>query len=265
MQRIHFSFFSFKRFAGVAAFAATFAISGCFAQEVGSRDVTTSWRAPQDHLSSPTAEKCPNLKSTISGDAAKDPADHSSTSSENGKSLQLTIASIDPAQLRIGEEFTATVLVKNIGDSPVLIPWEPDGEHVVRISQDATQEEYEAADVSFRLATSTNKKLPPIFIQSSGALFAHPDNRSSYAEISPGQWISIKLKGDVDCAFQECPGDIHPTDHAVLTAWLYQRVLTHSVKECNEDHGSQGIREVNSAPFPVVVQKAIDQGPLQTN
>jgi hypothetical protein len=265
MQRIRSPFFSVMRFIGVAIFAGIFVISGSLAQEVGSRDVTVSWRVPQDHVASPTPEKCPNLKSTISGDAAKDPADHSSTPSDNGKSLQLTIANIEPVQLRIGEDFTATVLLKNIGNAPILFPWEPDGEHVVRVSPDGTEEKYEVADVNFKLATSADKKGPPIFIQSYGALFAHPDNRSSYIEISPGQWISIKLKGNVDCAFQECPGSIHPSEHAILTALLYQRVLTHSVKECDEDHGSQGIRELNSVPFSVILQEPVDQAPQQPN
>lgn len=260
MRSTH-SLFLFMRFSGIAAFAGIFAISGSSAQEIGSRDVTISWRAPQDHLSVPSTEKCPNLKSTVSGDAAKDPLDSSFTSPENGKPLQLTIASVDPAQLRIGEDFTATVLLKNIGNSPVLFPWEADGEQVVHISPDGTEEKYEVADVNFWLATSTDKKRPPLFIQSSGALFAHPDNRSSYIEIKPGQWISIKLKGNVDCAFQECPGTIHPSDHAVLTALLYQRVLTHSVKECTEDHGSRGIREVNSAPLSVILHESADQKP----
>jgi hypothetical protein len=49
-------------------------------------------------------------------------------------------------------------------------------------------------------------------------------------------------------------GDLKPDNQAALTAWWYQRVLTHRVNGCEETHGSYAVREVDSAPFTVVVQ-----------
>jgi hypothetical protein len=87
-------------------------------------------------------------------------------------------------------------------------------------------------------------------------VFANPDDHTSYVEISQGQWIEMKLRGTATCAFERCPGEIVPTDHAVLSAWWYQRVLTHHVSECNEDHGAATVRELTSTPFPVKIGKA---------
>jgi hypothetical protein len=219
------------------------------AQQTGFRDLTAAWRAPDDHIPTPT---CPNVNSTISNEDNADPP----PSSENKPiaPLELTITRVGPLPLHVGEEFIATVRLKNIGTAPLSIPWQPDGEKVVRVSSDGTEEKYEVADVSFRLTTA--KRRAPTPLQSEGALFAHPDDRSTYIDLEPGHWLEIKLKGTVACGLEECPGEIAADNHATLTAWWYQRVLTHYVKDCNEDHGSHKIREVDSPAFPVVVRAA---------
>jgi hypothetical protein len=222
----------------------------CLAQESGFRDLTLAWRAPDDHIPSPPIETCPSVNSTVSGGAQS-----TDQPTPGPKSLQLTITQIIPSELHIGADFTATVRLKNIGTAGVLIPWQPDGEKVVRISQDGTKEMYEVADVSFRLRTG-DKKRAPLIVQSEGALFAHPADPASYLDLAPGGWLEVKLKGTVACGLSECPVEPEADDHAVLTAWWYQRVLTHRVQGCNEEHGSSAVREVDSAPFPVAVRPA---------
>ena len=218
----------------------------CPAQSVGSRDLTISWRAPDDHVPSPSSSSCPNASSTISHDPDKIPA-----VTETG--LKLTIAEVNPPTLNIGDDFTATVRLKNTSAANVLVPWQPDGEQVTRISPDGQAEAYEVADVTFRLKTG-NKSRAPLFLESNGALFASPEDHASYARLAPGQWVDIKLSGKVVCGLPECPAHAVPDEHAILTAWWYQRVLTHKVEGCKENHGSRTVRELDSVPFPVVVQ-----------
>ena len=219
------------------------------AQQAGFRDLTASWRAPDDHVPSPSPEKCPNYRSTVSGSdvAAPQPAANDS--------LEFTITDVSPAQLTLGEDFTATVRVKNNGATKVLIPWQPDGEQVAKVSQDGTEEKYEVADVTFHL-TNAGKNRIAIPLDTDGALFAHPDNPATYLQIDPGRWADIKLKATVQCGLENCRSSVRPDDHAALSAWWYQRVLTHQVKDCIEDHGVQKIREVESVPLTVVVRAA---------
>ncbi len=223
----------------------------CEAQQVGYRDLTTSWRAPEDHIPSPPAEDCPNLKRRISeGETAVTPGEN------QAQPLQLTIIEIVPSRLRIGGDFTGTVRLKNTGTSAVRIPWQPDGEKAARVSEDGTEEKYEVADVNFRLGSA--QKGAPLPLQSEGALFAYPDDPAAYIEIEPGHWVDIKMKGTVVCGLENCLGDVKADDHAILTAWWYQRILRHRVKDCTEDHGSYKVRQLDSAPFPVVVRPALE-------
>jgi hypothetical protein len=221
----------------------------CLAQEIGSRDLTLAWEAPNDHLPSPLSAACPTVNSTISpGVQSKQPA----AKNLDDKSLEFTIAEVTPPELHIGDDFTATVRLKNIGSAEILLPWQPDGERVVRVSPDGKEEMYEVADVTFRLKTGA-KHRAPMFLESAGALFAHPEDEASYIKLDPGRWVDVKLKGVLTCGLPECPDDAVPDDHAVLTAWWYQRILTHKVEGCNEDHGSSVVRQLDSAPRSIVV------------
>jgi hypothetical protein len=221
----------------------------CLAQQVGSRDLTLSWQAPNDHLPSPLSAACPTVNATISeGLQPKQPA----AKEIDDKALEFTIAEVTPPELHIGDDFTATVRLKNIGSAEILVPWQPDGERVVRVSPDGKEEMYEVADVTFRLKTGA-KNRTSMFLESAGALFAHPDDEASYIKLDPGRWVDIKLKGVVACGLPECPDDAVPDDHAVLTAWWYQRILAHKVEGCSEDHSSSVVRQLDSAPRSIVV------------
>jgi hypothetical protein len=226
--------------------------ANCLAQQSGFRDLTTSWRAPEDHVPSPPSATCPNVKHTISDGDQETP---SPAPPARPNKIDLTITEISPPKLRLGEDFTARVRLKNVGPAKILIPWQPDGEQVARVSPDGTEEKYEVADVSFRLAAG-GKKSVAIPLLSDGALFAHPDDPATYLPIEPGHWVDIKVKATVACGLDNCRSDIQSDEHSVLTAWWYQRVLTHHVKDCTEDHGVDKVRGVDSAPLPVAVRPA---------
>lgn len=229
-------------------FFAAFSATSAFAQKAGYRDLTSSWRAPEDHVPSPSQASCPTVHFTSS------PAQQTPPDPKANGGLELTIAEIQPARLHIGQDFTALLRLKNIGDSPVAIPWQPDGEQVTRMAKDGASEKYEVADVSFRLVSGKKTRLP-FFLQTDGALFADPETHAGYVDLKPGNWLDFKVNGSVACGLPECPGDIEPDVHAKLSAWWYQRVLTHSVQGCNEDHSSSLVRQLDSAPRTVSVAK----------
>jgi len=216
----------------------------CFAQQVASRDLTSGWRVPSEHIAIP--ETCDKPRSSVvDGEQAK-------TGAAKAKDLELTIVEIAPAKLEIGNDFNATVRLKNIATTPVLVPSVADGEQVLHSSAGATEEKYEVGDISFRLMTGKPNGIP-IYLNSAGALFANPEDKASYLSLEPGKWLEIKLHARVECGMESCMGEIQPDSKATLTAWWYQRVLSHRVTGCDETHGSFTVRELDSAPFKVEV------------
>jgi hypothetical protein len=235
-----------RRLTSVAAaafvFVVAFAAVPGSAQLVASRDLTSGWRVPSEHIALPETCDKPS-SSVINGDQAKASA---------VKDLELTIIETSPAKLEIGNDFNASVRLKNIGTTSVLVPSISDGEQVVRSSADASEEKYEVGDISFRLTTGRPHGLP-IYLNSAGALFANPDDKGSYVALEPGKWLEIKLHARVECGMENCMGEIQPDSKAVLNAWWYQRVLSHKVTGCEETHGSFTVRELDSSPFTVEV------------
>lgn len=228
--------------AAIFAFALA-SISGV-AQLVASRDLTSGSRVPSEHIAIP--ETCEKPRSSvIDGDQVK-------ASAAKAKDLELTIVDTTPAKLEIGNDFNAKVQLKNVSDAEVLIPSMADGEQVLRSSADTGEEKYEVGDVSFRLTTGKPGSIP-IYLNSAGALFANPDDKASYVALDPGKWLEIKVHARVECGMENCMGEIQPDSQAMLTAWWYQRVLSHKVTGCEETHGSFTVRELDSSPFKVVV------------
>ena len=223
-------------------------VPSAFAQMAVFRDLTSGWRPPEDHISVP--QTCDKPKYSVTDSRAM------TIDSPKTPDVQLTIVSTSPVQLEIGNDFTAKVRLKNVGSKPLLIPQIPDGEKVVRTSADRTEEEYEAGDITFRLATDP-KHAMPVILTSGGALFANPDDPDSYVALQPGTWLELKLSGTVECGISQCFGGINPDNKAVMTAWWYQRLLTHKVSGCEEIHGSRNVRDVDSTPFTVEVLKPL--------
>ena len=230
--------------AAVIVLVLGFTAAPSFAQLIASRDLTSGWRVPSEHIAIP--ETCDKPRSLMTnGDQAK--ADLA-----KNKDLELTIVETSPAKLEIGNDFNATVRLKNIGTTAVLVPSIADGEQVLRSAAATTEEKYEVGDISFRLMTGKAHGIP-IYLNSAGALFANPDDKASYLALDPGKWLEIKLHARMECGMENCLGEIQPDSKAVLTAWWYQRVLSHKVNGCEETHGSFTVREVDSAPFTVEV------------
>ena len=242
----------------IAFFALVFCSIAGQAQMAAFRDLTQGSRVPSEHLSIPTS--CDKPDSSI----ADSPSPASNDAAGQSKSLELTIVQVSPAKLEIGNDFTASVRLKNVGNVAILIPAIADGEQLQPASNPASEEKYEVGDVSFRLLSGKGKIA--VYLDSSGALFADPDNKASYLELAPGKWLDIKTHARVECGLENCAAEIHPDNKAVLTAWWYQRVLVHRVSGCAETHGSVKVRELDSAPFTVVVKNPAEHtGPAKTN
>lgn len=214
------------------------------AQLVASRDLTSGWRVPSERIAVPKTCDKPR-SSVIDGDQDK-------AGLAKAKDLELTIVETTPAKLEIGNDFNASVRLKNIGTTSVLVPSVADGEQAQHPTPNASEEKYEVGDISFRLTTGKPHGIP-IYLNSAGALFANPDDKASYLALEPGKWLEIKLHARVECGMENCMGEIQPDSKGVLTAWWYQRVLSHKVTGCEETHGSFTVRELDSAPFTVEV------------
>ena len=215
------------------------------AQQAGFKDLTSvQSRVPAEHVPGPPLGACPTVKTHVQNGALT-PA----LGAEKQDAVEFTIDSVSP--LHIGGNFTATVRLKNIGTQPLLIPWETDGERVTRVSEDGQKESYQATDIALILKSPGQR---PAWLDASAVLFAHPEVKASYLEVPPGQWAEIKINGKLACGEEELPcGKIAPEKNATLTAWWYERELTHQVHDCNEDHGNFVIREMDAKPLPVTV------------
>ena len=237
-----------RRFITIAAAGIVFvfgvAAVPSLAQLVASRDLTSGWRVPSEHIAIPETCDKPRSLMTNNDEAKADPT--------KNKDLELTIVETTPAKLEIGNDFNATVRLKNVGTTTVLVPSIADGEQVLRSAVNATEEKYEVGDISFRLTTAKPHSIP-IYLNSAGALFANPEDKASYLALEPGKWLEIKLHARMECGMENCLGQIQPDSKAALTAWWYQRVLSHKVTGCEETHGSFTVRELDSAPFTVEV------------
>jgi hypothetical protein len=222
-----------------------------FAQQAGVKDLTVvDSHVPAEHVPGPSIGECPTVNSGITNPARK--PDVGRTTAND--SLELSVNKV--SALHVGEPFTATVRLKNLGSSTVMVPWETDGERVTRISESGQEENYEATDIALILK-SADAKQKIMWLEGGGALFAHPDIKTSYLEIPAGQWVDVKVKGTLSCAHEDLPcAKIKPDPHGLITAWWYQRELTHQVHDCNDDHGNTVIRELDSKELPVVVHAA---------
>lgn len=227
----------------------------CFAQQVGLRDFTvTSWRAPADHVSRPTREICPVVNSTVSDGAIVQAAVQSDQ--EEKERVQLVVVDVTPTVLQIGGEFQARVRFENLGKTAVRVPWETDGERVTHMSADGKEESYEVVDINLRLGTDI-KHGSPAWLKAAGVLFARSDGASGHLDLPAGSWAEIRIKGKLTCGQSGvlCK-DFEPDEKAELSAWWYEREMTHRVDGCKEDHGSYVIRELDSKPLLVVVRRS---------
>lgn len=234
-----------------------FLCMGSFGQSAGFKDLSTaSSRPPKDQLARPSEETCPVVKSAVDDGAALD-----SGMEHRDAKVEFSVTETSPKLLRIGSDLTATVRLRNLGSDAIGLPWQTDGETVTRVSANGEEEDFEVADIALRLS-SGREQIAPVWLSGAGSLFARPGIESSYVRVEPGQWVDVKIRARVQCSNEGLPcGKIVADRHASLTAWWYQRQLTHRIHGCNENHGNFVIRELDSKALRVVVAQATTSKP----
>jgi hypothetical protein len=250
-----------RRVVVASVLMALVAVPPGFGQLAASRDLTKGWSVPPERVPSPASDSCPQVHTSVSdGETPSSDGASRGGKTTTRESLEFQIVQLSPPQLTIGEPFIADLRLKNTGSAAVLVPGVADGSQLTRSPnsgiEENAEERYEVADVSFRLATDKAHHAA-IFLTTIGALFADPDDTKTYVSLAPGNWIDIKLQGTVECGAAKCLGPLQADSDGVLTAWWYQRVLTHTVKKCDENHGAYTVREIDSSPFKVVVHNSV--------
>ncbi|MFZ0774616.1 MAG: hypothetical protein WCA49_12240 [Candidatus Sulfotelmatobacter sp.] len=168
--------------------------------------------------------------------------------------LRLSVVELTPSGLQSGANFEAVIRLTNNGGSSVRVPWEVDGEKVVRTSSDGKEEGYEVVDLILALGAGRHRTAP-VSLKAAGALFADPELAAGGIELPPGQWVDVKIKGKAECANTGSLCDnIVADDEGELVARWYERVSAHRINGCDEDHGNFVRRELESKPLRVAVR-----------
>ncbi|MBZ5548262.1 MAG: hypothetical protein LAO22_09990 [Acidobacteriia bacterium] len=166
--------------------------------------------------------------------------------------LRLEIVGVDPRLVYDGTAMMITVRVKNIGDLPVLVPWqtnqvEPDTDPK---SGDTS---YESATIHLTFGTLEDRK-HCTYLKGEATLAAAPSNRAQHLELLSGQWADVKFKAAIQCASKEtwaCKR-FHADEHAQLTAHWWEWLFTREEKGCGGMRGAYKSRTLESSPLEVV-------------
>jgi hypothetical protein len=181
--------------------------------------------------------------------------------SEPRESLVLSLAEVNPRRLQIGAEFQATIRLMNSGKVPVKVPWETDGEKVMRSSGD--EESYDVVDLYLRLGTAG---VSPVTLKSAGVLFADVELNKGSIKLAPGEWVEVRIRGRVQCGLTgTLCGALGPDKNGRLVARWHERVLTHSMHGCEIKSGNFERRELSSEPYYVTVEPAKEANPPPTS
>jgi len=166
--------------------------------------------------------------------------------------LQLEIVAVDPRLVYDGAAMVVTVRVKNIGDLPVLLPWESN-----RVEPDIDAKSgdtsYESASIHLTFGTREDRK-HYTYLKGEATLTAAPSNRVQHLELLSGQWADVKFKAAVECASKEtwaCK-QFQADEHAQVTAHWWEWLFTRQEKGCGGMRGAFKSRTLESSPLEVV-------------
>ena len=166
--------------------------------------------------------------------------------------LHLEIVSADPRLVYDGTAMMITVRLKNVGDLPVLVPWqtnqvEPD------IDPKTGDTSYESATIHLTFGTLEDRQ-HYTYLKGEATLAAAPSNRAQHLELLAGQWVDLKFKAALECHSKEtwaCK-QFHADEHAQLTAHWWEWLFTREEKGCGGMRGAFKSRTLESTPIEVV-------------
>jgi len=176
------------------------------------------------------------------------------------ENLRLEIVDVDPRLVYDGTVMMITVRVKNIGDLPVLLPWQT---NQVQPDSDPKSGDtsYESATIHLTFGTLEDRK-HYTYLKGEATLAAAPSNRAQHLELTSGQWADVKFKAVIECASKEtwaCK-KFHADEHAQLTAHWWEWLFTREKRGCGGTRGAAKSRTLESSPFEVVYVGSLPSG-----
>jgi len=166
--------------------------------------------------------------------------------------LQLNIVSSEPRLVYDQTPMTITVRLKNVGDQPVLVPWET---HQVEfdIDPETGDTSYESATIHLTFGNLEDRK-DFSYLKGEATLVAAPSRREQHIELLSGQWVDVKFKATLECASKEswsCK-PFHADEHAQLAAHWWEWLFTYEEKGCSGWRGAYKSRTLDSSPMELV-------------
>ncbi|HMJ21878.1 MAG TPA: hypothetical protein VK513_08210 [Terriglobales bacterium] len=162
------------------------------AQEVGFRDLTkqvVTSKSPLDALREFKDPDCPTGPVEIVADAVATAI----------RDLQLEIVELRPTKLGIDDTRSMMLRLRNTLNKTAKIPWqmEPKPFNSLATSND------ERDSVSIGVQISDQEKplgwKPIGYLRGGAQLFGAAESPESFKDIAPGQWVTLKIRTEVDC------------------------------------------------------------------
>jgi hypothetical protein len=147
-----------------------------------------------------------------------------------------------------------TVRLKNLNVyAPAEFPWEISPVVPIQTDPNDPAVKYEAATIWVWMATPKSSK-GIASLRGEVNFWAQPNNPAHHLKLRPGEWVDIKLSVGVICdsIHEEVCTHYLNSDPMHLSAWWYERELTHARKGCIVTDSAYTSREFESSPFEFV-------------
>lgn len=218
--------------------------AGAYAQQVAFHDFASEKSvAPPTRTWAPRPEACPKTD-----DQFIDIMCGSMHPSEPGD-LSLRIEDVQPSVFHLGGAYEITLRLKNIGKTNAWVPWLTSGPDAMQISADGVTASHQEAAISVRLESGGRSN----WISDEVNLYANPALSGSYTDLAPGEWVTILLKGRVECTRDFLCKDIPIDGHARLSAQWFEYLYERTVRDCVPHETNLTARKIESKPVRVAV------------
>ncbi len=120
--------------------------------------------------------------------------------------MRVEIVKVTPIPIVIGEQFSATVRIRNMGKAAIALPWDEDLARIAAVAPRLRDEGYGSAWVDFEVRAKVGSR-QRIRLKVDGGLYAHSSLSSSSLTLQPGNWAELTVSGEVKCQLDNlCQG-----------------------------------------------------------
>jgi hypothetical protein len=173
---------------------------------------------------------------------------------DKGDNLSLSIVDAKKVMLDGQARIVVTARLKSLNVyAPAEIPWETCP--IIAIQTDPKDPTVKSKAATIWVWMNLPGKPREIANLAGGVNFcAQPNNSAQHLKLRPGEWVDIKFSVGVVCKSYEEPvcSSYLQGDAVQLTAWWYERELTHLRKGCEIKDGAYTSREFKSTTFDFV-------------